>query len=273
MFVLQTADANWNPSLLDESSRLFFKVRSSAAVVGKWPVFPTCIRFLPPAEWPFMAVHCPSLGAICVFRMFSQHTCLSGMDPITSCPPANGCCFCRGVDLDWIMQDCGVDLSAESEGTHFISIWSVFDATSLHWLTVSCVSVFFSWFNWTTCLHIGMSTQPSSPSTVQKKLWWVALHKPFCWKSLLSNTRLPGGKLRYLFFFFLSVAIFAEQHGRSDGSTCQPRLRWVWQETVLFRHSHFKVKKCRNCSSSFTWGLNQDDVFPSILDEQCRQNV
>lgn len=40
MFDLQTADENWNPSLLDESSRLFFKVSSSATVVGRVMVVP-----------------------------------------------------------------------------------------------------------------------------------------------------------------------------------------------------------------------------------------
>lgn len=101
LFDLQTADENWNPSLLDESSRLFFKVRSSAIVAGEWPVFPSLsghlellhsqssnLSLLLSGQW----LRCLTLCAICSFRIFikAKTHLLSGIDQITLCPPASG---------------------------------------------------------------------------------------------------------------------------------------------------------------------------------------
>lgn len=81
--------------------------------------------------------HC-CWAVTCVVKLNIKHTCFLGMDKISFCPQVNGCCFWSGCYLYLILQDCGVDLSAENKGTNFISI----DAFSLHWLIVS---VFPSW--------------------------------------------------------------------------------------------------------------------------------
>lgn len=165
MFDLQTADENWNPSLLDESSRLFFKVRSSANVVFK--CFPLNLN-----------------TPVCQKWIKSLHV-LQQMDAV----------FGGGDNSNLIMQDCRVNSSAENEETIFYLCWGFdylyFWCYQLALTHCSLCFHLYSWFDWTTCLHIGTSTQSSSPSTVQMKRWWVTLHQRFWWKSRV--------KLCYLF--------------------------------------------------------------------------